>query len=547
MNQTEAIKHLCSQYERLKQDKQMRNSYTERLLEYTVPHKAAVVNEFTLSSRPHREHYDPSGWLNAQRCAAGMYTHLCPPGRFFLLSPQPGSEAAEDRSYRESLAAQTERLHDAFALSNFETEAHSNFEDLMDGTACMAVKKKTEQPFTLSTRPKAEYCFASDDEGIPNTVFVERRMTPYEAATLFGLDKLPAVAQEAVQKLHDEAYSDRHEYLHVVRPNEQWDPQVIRGNQAFASIWIDLANKKQIKRESIRRQRYIVSRFWKATGLDWGMGPSDMAYPAIRCLDKISEIALKYAAKAMDPPSIWPDDGAFHPMSTAPGARIIGRLGATDRGNPQYLELRTDHRITEFLFGYYSNLLAQIYLAQIFQTLQENRQKTAYEVATAVQKDYDLAIPILARTRREFFDPLIRVCLELLTEYQLGIFGWQYGGQPLPDYEYRLELISPLSLAVKYNELKKLPTLMQLLSPLAEMQHEVWDNYNLDEISLAIGENMGIPERWKRSLYERRQLRAMRAEALAEQRALQQLQQGAEVAKNLNQPVAENSLLRQVA
>ena len=547
MNQTEAIKHLVSQNERRKHDKQMRTSYWEKVLEYTVPHKAAVVNEFTLASRSHREKFDPSGWLNAQRCAAGMYTHLCPPGRWFLLAPQPGSEAAEDRSYRESLSGQTERLHDAFSLTNFETEIHSAFEDLMDGTACVAVKKQQERPFTLSTRPKSEYCFACDDEGLPTTTFLERRMTPYEAAKLFGIDKLPTVAKEAVEKLHDEAYSDRQEYLHVVRPNEQWDPQVIRGNQAFESIWIDLANKKQIKRESIRRQRYIISRFWKATGLDWGMGPSDMAYPTIRCLDKISEISLKYAAKAMDPPSIWPDDGAFHPMSTAPGARIVGRMGATDRGNPQYLELRTDHRITEFLFTYYSNLLAQIFLAQIFQTLQENREKTAYEVATVIQKDYDLAIPILARTRRELFDPLIRVCLELLTEYQLGIFGWQYGGQALPDYEYRLELISPLALALRYDELRKLPTLVSLMSPLSEMQREVWDNYNLDEISLAIGENMGVPEKWKRSLYERRQLRAMRAEALAEQRVMTQLQQGAQVAGQLNQPVAENSLLQAVA
>lgn len=547
MNQTEAIKHVVSQYERLKQDKQMRNAYSEKLLEYTVPHKAAVVSEFTMASRPHREKFDPSGWLNAQRCAAGMYTHLCPPGRFFLMTPQPGSEAAEDRAYRESLAGQTEKLHQAFDLTNFDTEIHSAFEDLMSGTACVAVKKKEEQPFTLSTRPMAEYCFACDDEGLPTTVFIERQMTPYEAARLFGTDKLPKVAQEALDKLHDAAYTERQEYLHVIRPNEKWDPAVIRGNQAFESIWIDLAQKKQIKRESIRRQRYIISRFWKATGLDWGMGPSDMAYPTIRCLDKISEIALKYAAKAMDPPCVWPDDGSFHPMSTAPGARIIGRMGATDRGMPQYMDLKTDHRIAQFLFEYYSNLLAQIYFAQIFQTLQENRQKTAYEVATALQKDYDLAIPVFARQKRELFDPLIRLCLELLTEYQLGVYGWQYGGEALPEYEYRLELISPLAMAIKYQELQKLPNLLALMSPFAQMKEEVWDNYNLDEISLAIGENMGVPERWKRSLYERRQLRALRAEALAEQRALAQLQQGAEVAKNLNQPVAENSLLRAVA
>ncbi len=547
MNESDAIKHLIAQHERLKSDQQMRNAYTERVLEYTTPHKAAVVSEFTMASRPHREKFDSSGMLNAARCAAGMYTHHCPPGRWFWLAPQPGSEAAEDRSYAQSLADQTEKLHRSFELTNFETEIHSTFEDLMGGTACLAVKKKDTQPFTLSTRPIREYAFACDDEGLPTTTFIERQMTPYEAGKLFGLDKLPEAAKKALKTMQDAAYTERSGYLHVIRPNEDWDPASIRGRQPYESIWIDLTKQKQISRQGVRRQRYIVSRFWRATGLDWGMGPSDMAYPTIRCLDKISEIALKYAAKAMDPPSVWPDDGAFHPMSTAPGAMIIGRMGATDRGTPQYMQLQGDHRIGQFLFEYYSNILAQCYFAQIFQTLQENRQKTAYEVATVLQKEYDLAIPVFARLRRELFAPLIRVCLELLTEYQLGIYGWRYGGQTLPDYEYSLEMISPLALAIKYHELQKLPNLIALMSPLAQMDPTVWDQYDLDEISRAIAENMGVPRRWQRSPYGLRQLRAARADAMAQQQALAQMQQGAEIARDLNQPAEPNSLLAQVA
>lgn len=547
MDRVEAIKHLVSQYERIKSDKQMRNAYWERVLDYTAPHKAAVVNEFTLAARPHREKFDISGMLNSARCAAGMYTHLCPPGRWLWLAPQPGTEAAEDRSYTESLGQQTERLHQAYMMTNFETEIHSAFEDLMGGTACVAVKKKDTQPFTLSTRPISEYAFACDDEGLPNTVFLERQLTAYEAGKQFGLDKLPQGATDALTKLHDDAYTDRSGYLNVIRPNEDWDPASIRGRREFESIWIELHTRKEIRRESLRRQRYIVSRFWKPTGLTWGMGPSDMAYPTIRCLDKLSEIALKYAAKAMDPPSIWPDDGAFHPMSTAPGARIVGRMGATDRGTPQYMQLQGDHRIAEYLFTYYSNLLAQAYFAQIFQTLSENRQKTAYEVATALQKDYDLAIPVFARQKRELFDPLVRVCLELMTEFQLGIYGWQYGGQTLPEYEYNLELISPLAMAIKYQELQKLPDLVALLSPFAEMAPEVWDRYNLEEISAAIGDNMGVPSRWKRTEYEVGQIRRARAEAAAEQQAMMQAQQSAQIAKDLNQPAEPNSLLQQVA
>ena len=293
--------------------------------------------------------------------------------------------------------------------------------------------------------------------------------------------------------------------------------------------------------------RYIISRFWKPTGMDWGMGPSDMAYPSIRCMDKFMEVVLKYAAKAMNPPSLWPDDGAFHPMSTAPGAVIVGRMGAGDLGHPQLMQLQTDHRLAQYLVEYYGNQVAQCYFAQIFQTLADSGHKTAYEVATVLQKDYDLAIPVVGRQQRELFAPLVRVCLELMTEWELGIHGWQLHGETLGEYDYQLELISPLALAIKYQELQKLPNLVALLSPLAEMDPGVWDHYSLNDISRGIGESMGVPKSWKRSAYEVRQIQEARRAGLARREFLENAQAGARAAKDASGPVAADSVLRGVA
>ena len=359
LTETQALTRLCAQYDALKTVKHQRAAYWQALHAYTFPHKAALTAELTAASRPHAEKYDSSGMLNAARFAAGMFTHLTPSSRWFLLAAPPGSAAAADRGYTESLADRAEQLHLAFAQSNFPTEMHSAYEDLAAGTCCVAVKRQSTEPFSLSTRPLGEYCFATDDQGRPSTVFVERQLTAYQAAELFGAEKLSEPLQKALKEMADSVFTERRAYLNVMRPNDKQTPASIGSAAPYENLWIDRQTKKLLTRGGTKRLRYIISRFWRPTGLDWGMGPSDMAYPSIRCLDKISEIALKYAAKAMNPPSIWPDDGAFHPMSTAPGAVIVGRMTAGDRGIPQLMQLQTDHRLTQELVQYYSNILAQ--------------------------------------------------------------------------------------------------------------------------------------------------------------------------------------------
>jgi len=545
LDRPHAIKQLVATYKALKNEKDQRLSHWQNVLDYTIPYKSALTSPMQMSSRPYRRKYDGQGMLNAARFAGNLVTHCSPPNRrWFLLSPPAGSALAADRGYESYLGERTERLHLALAQTNADTELHNVYEDLTIGTACLAVKRDEDQAFTLSARPITEYAFMGDEKGV-HTTFIERAFTAYEAAERFGVEKLPEAAREALARMADSAYTKASGYLNVTRPNRDYDPSAIRDDDwPFENIWIDLQDGRELQAGGVRRGRYIISRFWRPTGLDWGMGVSDMAYPWIRCLDKASEVVLRYAAKVMDPASIWPDDAAFHPMSTQPGAIIIGRMGPTDRGEPKYLEIKGNHQLTQFLFEYYASMVAQAYMGQIFQTLSDDRQKTATEVATVLQKDYDLAIPVFGRLRRELFAPLLRVCLELLTEFELGIHGWRYGGTPLPDYEYDLELISPLALAIKYTELRQASDLIQLNTQLAQIDQSVWDNYSLDEISRTIGDNMAVPTRWKRSITERRAIREARAKLLAEREALERAKLAGQAAQGLSRNVEPQAALR---
>lgn len=527
----------------------MRSGYWQELLEYTRPHKAAVTQPLDMSSRPWRRHYDAMGMLGSARFAANLAYHMTPAqGTWFLMTPQAGSEAAMDRGYADSLAGQSERLHESLRQGNFETEVQSVYEDWAEGTACLAVRKDPETAFSLSARPIREYAFLENHKGRVDTVFVRHDWTAYEAAQRFGMAKLPQPLQDSLKEMKTQAYAERKPYLNVVKPNAEWDPAAITARRfPMTSLWIDKENAKLLESGGVRRQRYIVSRFWKPTGVTWGVGPSDMAYSWVRAKDKAVEVLLKYAAKVMDPPSVWPDDGAFHPRSTAPGTIIKGRMSALSNGQPQYMQLQGNHQIAQWLLEYLDAVIMQAYFADVFRVLTEDRQKTAYEVATVLQKDFAMVAPIVGRAKWELFGPLLRVCLELQTEYELGVMGWRYGGQDLPEYGYDLELISPLGLAVRYAELQKMSDLIVLQSQLAQVDPGVWQNYSLDEMSRAIGEHMGVPRRWLRSVTERQAIRVRIAELQEQQMAAAQANVEADTMQKLSGKVDPSSALAAMA
>lgn len=545
----EPIRNLRATFNRLSTDKATRLSHWQDLADYMLPHLAAMTGELTTASRPHATLFDGTGQLAATRFADGLFSHLSPSQ--FILTAQVGSRLERDRTYTDSLANRTEALQRRMKQGNVETEMYNAYENLGLGNCDVTVRKDPKHAFSLSTRALTEYCFLENEDHAVDTVFVERAYSAYDAAHKWGEGKLPEELQQALREARDTAYSDTKKYLNVQRPNQAWDPTALTVDRyPYTSLWLDLSKDTDevLEKGGMRRLREIVARLRRPTGLPWGMGPCDMAASWVKALDKMMELSLRYAARVTNPASIWSDEAAFWPHSTNPGTMILGRMGATDRGKPQYLELSGDPRLVQWLFEYCANLVNECFMAQIFQVLRDEKQRTAREVSTILQKDYDMAIPILSRLRSELFGPLVRVCLELLTEYELGTYGWQYGGQPLPEYEYDLELISPLGLAVRYGELQKADNLILSLSPLAQIDPSVWDRYSLDEIGRGIGDAMGVPTIWKMSDSAVRDIRRRRAALVAQRTALAGMQEASQTTKNLSQGMQPNSpLARMVA
>jgi hypothetical protein len=552
----QAVTNLVATYEGLKATRQLRMTRVEAMRKYTFAAKSFLTNPLTGGENLYSGIYDRTGAQAATEFAANLFTHTTPSDQQWLLLSPPAAEPqlAEDRGYGRSLADLASRFQRAAAETNFGTELHAAYEDLADGICCLDVAKpagigaEAKKAFVLTAPAMNEFCFLTDSSGRAHMIFSECAYTPYEAAKRFGQEKLPRALQEALAHLEASAYSQTQPFLNIMRPNEAWDPtSIAEARYPYESLWIDLKTKELLQRGGLRRLRRVIARFRAARGQPWGWGPTDVAYAWIRALDKSTEIILKYGAMKMNPPSIWPDDGAFYPQDAAPGTVIVGRLGATDRGTPSFLEVQGDHRVAQWLFDRMEALVMRAYMADIFTIFRDNKERTAREVATILQKSYDIIVPPLLRMKQELFAPLVLVCLELLLESELGIDGWMYAGKALPDLRYDLELISPLFLAMRWGELQRLDDLVTLNSRLAEIDPSVWDNYTLDEMSRGIGDAMGVPQAWKRPDSAVRQIREARERLLAQQRALEQTKLAGDAARGLGKGVEENSPLARMA
>jgi hypothetical protein len=121
-----------------------------------------------------------------------------------------------------------------------------------------------------------------------------------------------------------------------------------------------------------------------------------------------------------------------------------------------------------------------------------------------------------------------------LEDWQNNTIAGQYAGQTMPEFPYDLEMISPIGLAMKWNEVKNLSNFYAVMSPFAEVDPQVWDHYNLSELSLMIGEAMAIPSKIRRSITEVRAIQERRAQIQAQQQELDAQQQQADVISKLS-------------
>ena len=482
------------------------DTHYQELADYMLPRKADIVKKRSRGEKRMELIYDGTALQSIDLMAAflhGMLTSGASP--WFHLDVKDEMINRDD-DVREWLQDTSMRMMQAFQRSNFETEVHEAYVDLVVfGTACMFCEMDRKN-LRFSTRHISEYYVQEDQYGMVNTVYRLYKMTANQAVDRFGLERVG----DFIRKKHEKNGDEEVEILHAVMPRTDRDvtsPDNL--NMPFMSVYVCKATGMEISQGGFEELPYVVPRFLKATGEVMGRSPAMTALPDVKMLNLMSKTIIQAAQKQIDPPLLVPDDGFLLPIRTQPGGLNFFRSGSRDTITP----LNTGANIPIGLNMEEQRRAAirqAFYVDQILTA--GSPQMTATEVIQRQEERMRVIGPVLGRLMNEMLRPLIDRVFALMLRNDLLA--------PAPEIlqgrDIDIEYVSPLARAQKSSSLNNTMRALEILLPLAQSL-PVGDHLDPDGLVRHVTDSLGVPKSTLRTQREVNDTREARAQAEQEQ------------------------------
>ena len=503
-------KAIIKRFDAIKARRDNWNTHYQELADYMLPRKADIVKKRSRGEKRMELIYDGTALQSVDLMAAFLHGMLTSGSAPWFHLDIKDTDVNRDDEVREWLQDTSMRMMRALNQSNFETEVHEAYVDLVVfGTACMFCEM-SQEGLRFSTRHISEFYVQEDQYGMVDTVFRKYNSTASQAVERFGIDNVGTFIQKAFEKNPD----DDVEILHVVMPRIDRDiTKRDSGNMPYMSAYICMKSSMFIGIGGFEEMPYVVPRFLKATGEVMGRSPAMTALPDVKMLNLMSKTIIQAAQKQIDPPLLVPDDGFLLPVRTQPGGLNFFRSGTRDTITP----LNTGANIPIGLNMEEQRRAAirsAFYVDQIL--FSGAPGMTATEVVQRQEERMRVIGPVLGRLMNEMLRPLIdRIFALMLRNDMLATPPEVLQGRDI-DIEY----VSPLAQAQKSAGLNNTMRALEILLPLAQSL-PVGDHIDPDGLVEHVTDSLGVP---KTTLKTSREVQKMREERAAQQQAMMERQ-----------------------
>lgn len=499
----------------------------QEILDYVMPRKADVITMRTKGEKRTEILFDSTAIQASTLLAASLQGTLTSPSLPWFSIKLRDKELNENEDVARFLEDTARRMYDAFNDSNFNTEVHEMYLDLVSiGTGCLFVEESksgfANDGVHFNTLHIAEFYIQENINGYVDTVYRRYKMSARQAAQEFGEERIGDKIKEALTKKPEQQFT----FIHAVEPTQDYirahGQQEGMTQLPFHSCHVCEEDKMVLRTGGYNEFPYLVPRWSKATGEIYGRSPSYNALPDIKTLNKAVEIGLKAWAKAIDPPLLVQDDGVIGRVRTTPaGITVIRNDGAI-----KPLQVGSNWQITDLKEGQLRTAIRQAYYSDQLQ-LQEGPQMTATEVQVRYELMQRLLGPTLGRFQSEFLNPLI--------ERMFGIMMRADALMPLPEViqgaKIDIEYVGPLARSQRMEEATAIDKLYQLAMMVGQIDPNIMQNINHDAAIRLRADLLGVPKTIMRGSDEVAQMREEAAQAQAQQAEMMAMQQQAEVGK----------------
>jgi hypothetical protein len=270
--------------------------------------------------------YDSTAMDAVEQLAASLLGQLTPPwSAWFGLKPGPEMNAEDAQKLSPALEKAARLIQSHFDRSNFTTEMHQAFLDLITGgTATLQFDEASIGGFSAFRFNAIPLTQSVLEEGARSGrldgVYREAEMTYAKIMDRFPSALLPPEMEMDAEKQSDKTYT----VLETVLP-DQYAYQ-------YAAYLLDQGDEPIVlKSGAMNDAPFISFRWMKAAGEIYGRSPVMKCLPDIKTANKVVELVLKNASIAVA--GIWQadDDGVLNPanIDLTPGTIIPKAVGSS--------------------------------------------------------------------------------------------------------------------------------------------------------------------------------------------------------------------------
>lgn len=508
-------KQVRDRFNFLKAERATWEYHWQELAQYHLPNRNDVTTTLVQGEKRNLTLLDNSAIQATELLAGAMHGLLTNPSTTWFDLTTGDTEVDEMDGVRTWLQKQTRVLHNIMNNSNFQTEVHQYYLDLVClGTGAMMIEEDDEFVVRFSTRHIKEIHAAENNKGVIDEIIRCFHWNVRQIVAEFGEDVL--MKSSDLKNAWEKRIDTKFEVLHALYPRDV-AMSTPNDRRRYISQYILCAEKEvELELNYFREMPGVFPRWTKASGETYGRSPAMNSLPDAKTLNKMTETVLKGAQKTVDPPLQAPDDGFIGPIDTRPAGISYYRSGTNDRIEPLFNDARID-------FGYQAmndrrQRIREAFFVDQLQ-LGAGPQMTATEVLQRTEEKMRLLGPMLGRQQAEFLRPLISRVFSIANRRGLISEAPEILEGRVLDVSYS----SMIAKAQRVNDMQNIMQTMQMINPFVAADQAVLDNFNGDKAVRVIAKGFGFPQEIIRDEADRNQIREDRAQA--QQAALEQQQQ----------------------
>jgi hypothetical protein len=364
-------------------------------------------------------------------------------------------------------------------------------------------------------------------------VYISEKMTPRQAAMLFGIDNLGPKTLEALRSNSKRNRDDKFEFVWWVGQRFEFDPaSKTNTNMPYASIVIDVDSEHIVEESGFEELPFFIPRWDTRSdegGTGFGRGPGTLALPSVLTLNQMGKTMLRALHRSVDPPWLLPSDSMVNAPQLRPGgvsyydAKAIRNLGLSKPFQqmdsaaqiPWGLNAQTAER----------EAIMSIFFKNILNLPIDGPQMTATEVQTRREQFVNEIGSVFGSLEGSYNNPCVERSFNILL--RKGAFGPpEMIPEALQGADVQFRFASPVERAKQQIEEAYVTQTMDKVLQIGQIRPEVMDRYDFDAYAKYLAKANDFPHELVKDdmvVEQEAAARAQQAQAEARMQAMERV------------------------